>query len=149
MSSVEILQANTEHLAELAPLFDAYRVSYGQASDLAGAMDFLSARLNKGESVIFLARDRGEPVGFTQLYPTFSSVSMRTAWILNDLFVAEIARRRGVGQQLMERARQHAQETQAKGLALETARDNHPAQALYERLGWKRDEAFFHYELLL
>ncbi len=149
MSSAEILQANAEHLAELVPLFDAYRVSYGQETDLAGAMDFLAARISKGESVVFLARENGQAVGFTQLYPTFSSVSMRPAWILNYLFVAEQARRKGVGRQLMERAKKHAEETRAKGLALETAHDNRPAQSLYEQLGWKRDEVFIRYELLV
>jgi GNAT superfamily N-acetyltransferase len=65
---------------------------------------------------------------------------------LNDLFVAEDARRRGVGAQLLRAARDHALRTGAARLALSTAVTNTKAQALYERDGWRRDTAFLHYE---
>ena len=89
-----------------------------------------------------------KPAGFTQLYPSFSSVSLRRLWILNDLFVAPSARGHGVGAALLARARVWAEETWAKGLVLETAVDN-PAQRLYESMGWRRDEAALHYALYL
>jgi GNAT superfamily N-acetyltransferase len=144
---MQILQAGVEHIPQLAPLFDAYRQFYRQPSDLAGAADFLRQRMERGESVVFLAVLDGAAVGFTQLYPCFSSTSMKRLWILNDLFVAPQARRSGVAKALMEHARQLALETSAEGLALETAVDNHSAQKLYEQLGWVRDEEFFRYSL--
>jgi GNAT superfamily N-acetyltransferase len=134
----------------VAPLFDAYRRFYGQRSDLAAAHAFLSERLGREESVIFLAvadRDH-EPLGFTQLYPSFSSVSVRRIWILNDLFVRPDVRRGGVGRRLLERARQWAIETDAKGLTLATAVTNGAARALYESCGWQQDE-YEHYVLLV
>ena len=70
---------------------------------------------------------------------------MKRLWILNDLFVAATARKQGVGEALLERARQFALETNAQGLILETGADN-PARKLYERLGWKGD-ATLHYFL--
>jgi GNAT superfamily N-acetyltransferase len=144
---MQILQAGVEHIPQLAPLFDAYRQFYRQPSDPAGAAAFLRERLEGNESVVFLAVLDGAAVGFTQLYPCFSSTSMKRLWILNDLFVASEARRRGVAKGMMERARQLALQTLAEGLALETAVDNHNAQKLYEKLGWVRDEEFFRYSL--
>jgi ribosomal protein S18 acetylase RimI-like enzyme len=108
----------------------------------------------KGEAVIFLAVEESGAkknariaLGFTLLYPTWSSLSLKPWWNLNDLYVVPGARQRGVARALMERARRLAEETGASGLGLETAKDNFAAQKLYERLGWKREEEFFRYEL--
>jgi GNAT superfamily N-acetyltransferase len=143
---ITIVRGEALHLALLTPLFDGYRQFYEQPSDLQQAQRFLADRLELQDSVIFLALRSERAVGFTQLYPSWSSVSLRRLWILNDLFVAPEARRLGVGVALLERARQHAVETNAKGLMLETANDN-PARHLYEQLGWQRDTDFLHYEL--
>jgi GNAT superfamily N-acetyltransferase len=145
--SFEVVRATQEHLDLSAPLFDGYRQFYGQRQDLRGARNFLSERMKEGESVLFLAVEGKEGLGFTQLYPSFSSVSMERLWILNDLFVAPGARRRGVAAALLEEARQLAVGTGARGLELATATDNVSAQRLYESLGWQRDDAFHHYFL--
>lgn len=141
------MRAELAHLELIVPLFDAYRQFYKQTSDVTGTREFLRERLERSESVIFLAMDGENAVGFVQLYPSFESVTMRPVWILYDLFVMTAARKGGVAKLLMERARQFAVETKAKGLILETAIDNHPAQKLYEQLGWKRDTAFHRYYL--
>ena len=149
---MQIRRAAITDLDDVAPLFDAYRQFYGQRSDVAAARAFLDERLRRDESVVFLAvGDEGgrEALGFTQLYPSFSSVSLKRLWILNDLFVAPNARRVGVGRRLLERAREWAVETDAKGLILTTAITNEDAQALYESCGWRRDEEFAHYQLLV
>nr|WP_246580310.1 GNAT family N-acetyltransferase [Deinococcus aestuarii] len=130
-------------------MFDGYRQFYGQASDPEGARAFLAERLDRGESVIFVALDGETALGFTQLYPSFTSVGMRRLWILNDLFVAPQGRRRGVGQALLARARRHGLETGAVRLTLSTATDNVSAQTLYEAQGWRRDEDFYTYNLTL
>ena len=144
-------RAGVTDLDVVAPLFDAYRQFYGQPSDMAAARDFLGERLRREESVIFVAvaDDGGEVLGFTQLYPSFSSVSVRRLWILNDLFVSPSGRGKGVGRRLLERAREWAIETDAKGLTLATAVNNAAARALYESCGWQRDEEFEHYTLLV
>lgn len=145
MESVQIIQAGIEHVDKVAPLFDAYRQFYKQPGDLDAARRFVHDRLSRDESVVFFAQRDGEALGFTQLYPTFSSISLKRLWILNDLFVAPHARRSGVAQMLMARAQQLARETQAVGLMLETAVDNLPAQELYEQLGWQREVEFYTY----
>jgi GNAT superfamily N-acetyltransferase len=145
-----IKRAGAEDLHIAAPLFDAYREFYGQRSDVAAAHAFLAERLRRDESVVFLAVEPGgQALGFMQLYPSFSSVSLRRLWILNDLFVHPDGRRGGVGRRLLERAREWAVETDAKGLILSTAVGNRAAQSLYESCGWKRDDEFRHYQLLV
>ncbi|WP_020619646.1 GNAT family N-acetyltransferase [Paenibacillus daejeonensis] len=142
-----VRQASLADIPVVAPLFDRYRMFYGQASNVEGAAAYLQARTEQGESVILMAvAQEGEQVaGFVQLYPSFSSISMRSTWILNDLYVDEAFRQRGVARQLMEAARVYAEQTGAKGLGLSTAKDNYTAQRLYESLGYERDEAFLHY----
>ena len=141
---MEIVRASHKHLESLVILFNGYRIFYEQASDLGGAQQFLSERLNKEDSVIFIALDENDQaLGFTQLYPSFSSVSMKRLFILNDLYVDESARGRQVGTALLDRAKEYAFLEGAKGLVLETAADN-PAQYLYEKNGWSKDTAL-HY----
>ena len=142
---MRIVRAEASHLEFIVPLFDAYRLFYKQRVDSAGTRKFLRERLKRDESVIFLAMQGGKGLGFIQLYPSFDSVAMRRMWILYDLFVVPTARKHGVATLLMERARRWATDTRAKGLILETAIDNRPAQKLYEQLGWKRDTAFHRY----
>jgi len=149
MADVRTVRAELGDVDRLVPLFDAYRRFYGQGSDPDGARAFLGDRLTRGESVIFLAVVEGAAAGFTQLYPSFSSVSMRRLWILNDLFVDTGARRAGVGRALLARARAWAVETDAKGLTLSTEVSNESAQHLYESCGWTRDSEFLHYHLFL
>lgn len=146
-----IKRASVEDVHLVAPLFNEYRVFYDQASDGAGAEEYITTRLTNNESVIFFAcnEDKTESYGFTQLYPSFSSVSMRKVWILNDLFVASSARRNGIAKELMLAAHEFGKGSLAKGISLETAPDNHGAQKLYESLGYKKDEEYFHYFLTL
>jgi ribosomal protein S18 acetylase RimI-like enzyme len=144
---MELRQALPADLPLLVPLFDAYRQFYRQPADSGRAEAFLRERLQRGESVIFLALESSQCAGFVQLYPSFWSVAACRSWILNDLYVAPRFRGRGVGRALLERARSHAESTGARGMSLATERRNHTAQRLYESLGWVRDEEFLHYEL--
>lgn len=146
---MKIVRAERKHLEQVAPLFDQYRQFYKQPPDAAAARTYIEQRLANGDSVIFLAEDNGKALGFVQLYPSLASIPMRPIWILYDLFVAPAARTSGVGRALMDRARQHAEETNAHQLILETATDNITAQRLYETLGYKRDDEFYRYALAL
>ena len=147
MRNLRIVQATSNDVHVIVPLFDSYRRFYGQDPNLAGAQRFLKERLDGGESVVFLAFEAGRAVCFAQLYPSFSSVQMKRLWILNDLFVTPQARAHGVGAALLEECKQLAKKTDAKGLVLETRKDNQEAQRLYEKFGWKRDETFITYYL--
>ena len=147
--NIAVRRAQAPDAELIAPLFDAYRQFYRQSADLPLALAFIRERLALDESVIFVAQDeQGRAIGFTQLYPSFSSSSARRIWILNDLFVTPAVRGNGVAHQLLDAARSHAVSTGAKRLALSTARDN-PAQKLYESVGYERDNVFYHYSLPL
>jgi len=140
-----IIKATINELDSLTELFDLYRKFYEQESDLDGARKFLKERIMNEESEVFIALEGSKPLGFVQLYPSFSSVSMQSSWILNDLFVKESARGQGVGEKLMKIALEFAKKTRAKGVLLETAEDNITAQRLYEKLGFEREANYFYY----
>lgn len=146
---MEVSLAHVEQIENLSVLFDQYRVFYGQTSNLEAAKKFLQERFENKESVIFTASENGYMVGFTQLYPSFSSVSMKRIWILNDLFVQEAHRRKGIARLLMKAAENYARETQAARIVLSTQVSNFPAQTLYELLGYVKDQEFYYYSLPL
>jgi len=135
-----VRRATADDLDALAPLFDAYRRFYRQPGDLPHARAWLADRLARHESVVLLAERDGAAAGFTQLYPVFSSVRTARTWLLNDLFVAERARRTGVARRLLDAAARFARDDGAAGLMLETTRDNAPARALYRAAGWHEDD---------
>ena len=133
---VDIRQATIADLDALVPLFDGYRQFYKASCDLDAARRFLADRFHHQQSVVFLAEADGKAVGFTQLYPSFTSLGMARTFILNDLFVAPEARGLGVGKALLAAARDYAAKDGALRLSLVTGHDNHAAQALYEQQGW-------------
>lgn len=143
---MKIIHAEIAQLAQVADLFDAYRQFYQQASDIAAAQAFIKQRMIEQDSVIFLAVDeQGNGLGFTQLYPSFSSVAMKRTWYLNDLYVAPKARKQKVGYHLLEAAQDYAQTTGAAFVKLTTAVDNLQAKALYEQTGYQKVITFDHY----
>jgi ribosomal protein S18 acetylase RimI-like enzyme len=146
---MHVRQATEADLEQVAPLFDAYRQFYHLPPNPALAREFLAERLSRSDSTIYLAEEDGVALGFVQLYPVFSSTARVPGrlWLLNDLYVVPEARGRRVGQALMARARELGLESGARGLFLQTARDNAIAQRLYESLGYRRDDHFLVYEL--
>lgn len=149
--TIKIQQATIEDLQDAAVLFDEYRVFYRQTSDLDGAVRFLFDRFEHQQSIIFIARDEqtGEPVGLAQLYPSFSSVSMKRLWNLNDLYVREAYRKHKVGVALLAKAKEFAIQTGSKGLEIATEVTNLRAQKVYTEFGYVLDEDFYHYYLLV
>lgn len=145
-----ILRATPQHLEALVPLFDGYRVFYGQSSDPSRARVFLEERFEHQDTVLFLAlADDGTAQGFTHLFPMFTSVGTARVWLLNDLFVAPTARRLGVARALMEHAADFAYADGARSLELATQKENHAARALYLDLGYRLDEEYDHFALSL
>lgn len=141
---IEIIKANASDIELIIPLLDKYRVFYKQDSDESAARKFLQERFSKNESVVFFALENGISIGFVQLYTSFSSISLKPVFILNDLFVLKNHRNKGIGEALLTKTKEQCIEMKYKGLALETAFDN-PAQQLYEKLGWEKDSHSFYY----
>lgn len=147
---IEVRRATMEDVEGLAPLLDAYRQFYGQPSSEAAAREFLVERLGHGESTVFLAEDAtGSVVGFAQLFPTFSSVALARAFVLNDLFVELTQRRQGVGQALLRAAVAFCRESRAVRVTLSTQTTNTAAHALYAANGWAPQTEYQVYTLKL
>lgn len=140
MSDLSIHRATADDIEAIVPLFDAYRSFYGQPGDGARARDWLRERMARDESVVLFAQRDAQAIGFTQLYPMYSSVRTARTWILNDLFVASFARRSGAASALLSAAAEFARSQGAAGISLETSRDNDAARALYRAAGWHEDD---------
>ena len=124
---------------KLAILFDAYRIFYEKESNLTEAKKFLFDRIVNKESWIIVAMEEGDLVGFVQLYPLFSSTRMKKLWLLNDLFVVENFRGKGISKQLIEKCKDVCDDTGACGLMLETAKTNKTGNSLYVKTGFILD----------
>ncbi len=149
MNQFTCRQAVLADIDTLVVLFDQYRQFYRQASDTQGARAFLLERIGNAQSVLFLAHDGDTPLGFVQMYPSFESISLGRKFIFNDLYVAQEARKRGVGKALIEVAAGYARALGCNSLGLSTARDNHTAQALYRATGWELEETYIEFNLPL
>ncbi|PJJ84782.1 GNAT family N-acetyltransferase [Mucilaginibacter auburnensis] len=132
--TVKRITANEADL--VAELFDKYRIFYKQESEMALAESFINDRLSNNESVIYVALWDNKPVGFTQLYPKYSSMRAVKNWILNDLYVDEAYRNKGIASKLIQAAMDFAKANKAKFVQLETQTDNFNAQRLYESVGF-------------
>ena len=147
---MRIVTATLEHLDLLAPLFVKYREFYGELPFPDSSRKFLETRLRRKESVIYLALaddDEDKLLGFCQLYPSYSSLSLKRVWILNDIYVAEDARRQLVADRLLQTAKKMAKETNAVRMRVATSRDNEVAQKVYESIGFHEDSQFKNYIL--
>jgi GNAT superfamily N-acetyltransferase len=143
---MNIRRASIDDIPQLATLFDAYRVFYEKTSDVEQAIIFLSERIQKNESVIFVAENEEKQLtGFVQLYPLFSSTRMKRYWLLNDLFVAPEQRSKGISVALIDAAKELCQTTGSCGMMLETAKSNVIGNNLYPKTGFVLDTAHHYY----
>jgi ribosomal protein S18 acetylase RimI-like enzyme len=145
---MHIIRAGLEQIEQLTPLVDAYRQFYKQPSDLGAVRAYVKERLTNDECVVFVAFEDNEALGFTLLYHHWTTVALGHVWLLNDLFTRPEARRKGVGEALLEQTATFAKADGAKRIWLRTAVDNFAAQALYEKVGYKRDEQFYRYDFV-
>jgi GNAT superfamily N-acetyltransferase len=147
---LDIRPATSDDLDDALPLFAGYQRFYaGEAQPDERNRAFLARFVAPGDDgLLLLARDgeTSEPLGFANLYWTFSSVSAREHALMNDLFVADGARGRDVGHALIEAATEAARERGLDHMSWQTAVDNRRAQRLYERFDAERT-IWFEYEV--
>ena len=143
---MKIIQVNTSHIDQVVELFDAYRVWYRKESNKAAAKNFLLQRIKNGESIIYACENEvGQIIGFTQLYPIFSSVRMKRMWLLNDLFVTPDFRGKGISKMLINQAKELCKKTNACGILLETETTNDIGNKLYPATGFELEENNFYF----
>ena len=132
-------------LYALTALFDEYRQFYGQNTNIEAAGRFLTERFKNEDSYLIGAFQDEVLAGFTQLYPSFSSVAMVPKLILNDMYVLESARRSGVAEALLNAANDLALENGVVSMVLATRLENSSARSLYEKFGWTEEKEFTYY----
>jgi ribosomal protein S18 acetylase RimI-like enzyme len=142
---VKIRQAIIDDINELAKLFADYRAFYGQDFDLEKSRSFLQQRQERKDSVIFIAVESDTILGFSQLYPSFTTIGVQEIWILNDLFINPKYRQNGVAKMLIEHILHYSKDTSRKKVILSTAYSNDKAQRLYEKSGFTKTK-FYNYE---
>ncbi|MDF3821600.1 GNAT family N-acetyltransferase [Leptospira sp. 96542] len=139
---MKIRQANFKDLEAISIIFDEYRQFYKQNSDITSAKLFLRNRFEHLQSIFFICEEGDRILGFTHLYPVFSSISMKRSYILNDLFVRPEHRKKHIAKQLIAEAKEYVRFMDGKGLELSTAKDNDPAQSLYKSENFHKEEDF-------
>ena len=144
---LEITSVSSSHLKSVAALVDDYRQFYGEESDPIRAQEYLEDRIETNASFIFCALLGKRAVGFTQLFPSFSTVKLARVLIFNDLYVDTACRNQGVATALIENAITFAKKNGFAAIRLATQKDNLSAKKLYQRFGWKRNIAFDYYSL--
>lgn len=145
---IKVIEAEEKYIEQISKLLDDYRVFYQQESNIENSRTFLKERFKNKDSKIFIAIDESsnKVIGFIQLYPTFSTVSLKRQWLLNDLFVDAAYRKNGVGDSLIKKVHHYFQD-KAKGLILVTAKENSEAKKLYEKNNWKTGLFDFYYNM--
>lgn len=145
-----IRKATLQDLDQLTTLFDQYLVFYKKPSNIEKHKSFLKERMENNEAIIFLAFDdeiKEKAIGFTLIYPTFSSILLSKILILNDLYVDSTIRNNGTGEKLILKTVELAKELGVKLVRLRTAKNNIIAQGLYNKMGFVRDDLVFTYDL--
>ena len=139
-----IREADINDLTQVVKIVMKYREFYGvNEQDEAAVTQFIKARMENEQSKIFIAEEEGEVVGFIQLYPSYSTVSLKPQWVLNDFYVLPDYRKKGCGGQLMDFVKDYFSD-KAKGFILVTDKTNSTAKAFYEKNGWETGEYDFY-----
>jgi len=142
MAAIE--PAREEDLEELLPLMRGYCDFYGVAPSDADLTTMSRALLAdpEREGLQLLARDEsGRAIGFATIFWSWSTLRAARIGVMNDLFVDPSARGTGVADELIRACSECCRRRDGVvSLGWQTAKDNHRAQAVYERAGAKREE---------
>lgn len=135
---IKIRKIDAAEYKVVAEIFNKYRIFYNQPSNIILVENYIKQRLENNEAHIFIAcsKEASKPIGFTLLYPRFSSLAAKVNWLIGDMFVEEEHRRQGIGEQLLQTAINFAIEQKAVFVSLNTESDNNAARNLYEGFGF-------------
>lgn len=89
----------------LVNLFDDYRQSLGFKSEPKKCRYFVKTRLVENDSMILIALEDSEALGFVQLYPSYSSLLLKSVWYFDDVFVEDKFRGKGIATELINKAK--------------------------------------------
>ena len=147
---MKITECTEQDLHCAAELFNEYRIFYKQESDLSACYAFIKDNVeNKRSKFFFLFDVTGKAVGFSQLYPTYCSISMKPYYYLSDLYIDKSCRKNGYAKFLMKSLTEQFTAEGAQRLTLDTAMNNKIAQHLYESLGYQQEKVYITYHQIL
>ncbi|MFE5323951.1 GNAT family N-acetyltransferase [Paenibacillus sp. NPDC056579] len=141
-TNIMVRRAERKDVPQLAELMKQYMEFYQRPLPEDGKLqDFIVHLLDHPDSGLqFVAESDGELSGFATLYYTFSTLQLKRAAVMNDLFVAADARGRRIGEALFQACLAYVREHHYAYMTWETARDNHSAQAFYNKMGGQRSD---------
>lgn len=146
---VAITRVGEDDLDDLLPLMrgysDFYNVDPSDGDLLALSRALIANPEYDGIQLIARDSESGAALGFATIYWMWSTSRAARIAVMNDLFTAEAARKRGVGEALIKACLETTRERGAALLQWQTALDNHTAQALYERVGGIREQWYDYY----
>jgi GNAT superfamily N-acetyltransferase len=142
-SAAAIGVVREEDLGDLLPLMraycDFYEVAPSDEALLAMSRALIADPQSEGVQLIARGPD-GVAVAFGTVFWTWQTLSASRAAVMNDLFVAEHARGGGTAEALIAACGDAARAHGAAKLIWQTAKDNHRAQAVYDRVGGRKSE---------
>jgi ribosomal protein S18 acetylase RimI-like enzyme len=142
--SIAITRVGEADLSDLLPLMrgycDFYEVNPPDDSLLALARALIANPELEGVQLIARDAEDGSALGFATVYWLWSTSRAARIGVMNDLFTAPEARRRGVGEALIRACLDAVRERGGAVLQWQTASDNLSAQALYEAIGGIREQ---------
>lgn len=142
LTALRIEPIAADELDLLLPAIAAYQRFYeAENVDEERNRAFFARFLAPSDDGILLGAWHDEDLaGYACLYWSFTSLVPAETVLMNDLFVAEVARGKGVGRALIEASAAVARQRNAHHLEWMTQPGNAPARRLYDSTGAKADE---------
>ncbi|MBY0450486.1 MAG: GNAT family N-acetyltransferase [Cyanobacteria bacterium] len=147
--AIELLHLDKTSMDWWADLVHEYRQSLGLASNIHEVRHFVFTRMTLEDSLVYIAADEQEPMGFIQLYPSFSTAQLESMWYLHDIYVRPTHRQKGVAKLLLARAIDFARERGDCAICIPVQPNNQEAISLCQAAGFHIDSTMTHYSLSL
>lgn len=145
-----VQRLNESYIDQFVTVVDEYREFCGFSSSPVETKEFFLKLLKNNGATTLIAVSAGDEVmGFINLYPSNSTLSLKKIWILNDLGVSSRFRRQGVAQELIKEAIEFVRQSGAIRIELKTEKTNINAQKLYKEIGFEIDQDNLYYRVTM
>ena len=148
MQNIAVIEAdlgNPQHQDAIVHLVDAYArdpMGGGKALPEEVRTALIPGLQRHPTTLVFLAWHSNTPVGIAICFVGFSTFLARPLINIHDLAVIPAYRGQGVGRLLLEQVAARGQALGCCKLTLEVRADNHPAQRLYEAVGFNNAASY-------
>ncbi|GIF26222.1 GNAT superfamily N-acetyltransferase [Actinoplanes tereljensis] len=122
--------------ADATELFDEYRQHYGANPAPEAVAEWVLEQVLSSRTRIYVAGTPAEAYGICSIAILPAALTLRTVWLVRDLFVAPPARGMGVARALLMQVAGEARTAGAHRLSLQTEIHNTRAIELYAQNGY-------------